>query len=148
MSPPASNRRPRRRWRQARPGARSTLPATPRVATPETPPEVAESTPPLRPARQAASPNDVATADVALRPRRTQPQRPSAPRGERGRLYRLTHPRLIIEVVDELRKVVWPSRQETRSLTTVVVIVSVTIGAFLGAVDWGFSRLLERVLLP
>ena len=147
MSPPASNRRSRRR-RQARPGARSTLPATPRVATPETTPEAAESVPPLRPARQVDPPTDVATAEVALRPRRTQPQRPSAPREERGRLYRLTHPRIIIEVVDELRKVVWPSRQETRSLTTVVVIVSVSIGAFLGAVDWGFSRLLERVLLP
>ena len=148
MSPPASNRRSRRRRRQARPGARSTLPATPRVATPETTPEGAERVPPPPPAQPAAPPTDVAAADVALRPRRTQPQRPSAPRRERGRLYQLTHPRLISEVTDELRKVVWPSRQETRSLTTVVVIVSVSIGAFLGAVDWGFSRLLERVLLP
>lgn len=147
MSPPASNRRSRRR-RQARPGARSTLPATPRVATPETTPEDAEGMPPPPAQQQIAPPTDVAAADVTLRPRRAQPQRPSAPREERGRLYRLTHPRLIIEVVDELRKVVWPSRQETRSLTTVVVIVSVSIGAFLGAVDWGFSRLLERVLLP
>ena len=100
-----------------------------------------------RPTRSIAEPEAVsADAGVALRPRRGP--RPSAQRGERGRLYRLTHPRIIGEIIDELRKVSWPSRHETRNLTTVVVIVTAAAAVYLGAIDIAFSRVLENVLLP
>ena len=86
----------------------------------------------------------------AVRPRRGTP-RPSAGAasggGTRGRLYRWTHPRLVTETVAELRKVVWPSRAETRSLTTVVIVIAVAVGVLLGSVDWIFNRLMENVLL-
>ncbi len=42
----------------------------------------------------------------------------------------------------ELRKVTWPTRQEARKLTTVVVIVVVITAIALGVVDYIFSRLI------
>ena len=97
------------------------------------------------PAGPTASPPSA----LPVRPQRAEPRPTTAPgRGrERGRLYRLTHPRLISEIISELRKVVWPSRQETRNLTTVVVIIAVAVGALLGGVDWVFNRVMENVLL-
>ena len=47
------------------------------------------------------------------------------------------------EVMGELKKVVWPTREETRRLTIMVIIVSITIGIFLGAVDMGFTRIVD-----
>jgi len=49
--------------------------------------------------------------------------------------------RLLGEVYSELRKVTWPSRQETTRLTTLVIVISAAIGALLGLIDIGFSRL-------
>lgn len=45
------------------------------------------------------------------------------------------------EVFSELRKVTWPSRQETVRLSLLVIALSAVMGAFLGLFDWGFSRL-------
>ena len=47
------------------------------------------------------------------------------------------------EVIAELRKAVWPTREETRRLTTMVIIVSITVGAVLGGFDYGFTRLVD-----
>ena len=46
------------------------------------------------------------------------------------------------ETSAELRKVTWPTRQEARHLTTVVVIVVAVMAIALGLVDYGFSRLI------
>jgi preprotein translocase subunit SecE len=40
------------------------------------------------------------------------------------------------DCVGELRKVVWPSRDDVISSTKVVIISTVIIALFLGAVDW------------
>ena len=50
------------------------------------------------------------------------------------------------EVVSELRRVVWPPREETTRLTIMVVAVAATVGVFLGLVDIGFSRLINVIL--
>jgi preprotein translocase subunit SecE len=50
------------------------------------------------------------------------------------------------EVISELRKVVWPTREETRRLTVLVIIVSVAVGLFLGAIDYGFTQLIGLFL--
>ena len=42
----------------------------------------------------------------------------------------------------ELRKVTWPTRQEARHLTTVVIIVVILMAIALGFVDFVFSRLI------
>jgi preprotein translocase subunit SecE len=50
------------------------------------------------------------------------------------------------EVISELRRVTWPSRQETTRLTLMVIAVSVAVGTFLGLVDLGFAQLFELIL--
>jgi preprotein translocase subunit SecE len=52
-----------------------------------------------------------------------------------------------MDIISELRKVVWPSRPDTVHLTVVVIIVSVAMGIFLGGVDMGFAWLVEHILL-
>lgn len=39
------------------------------------------------------------------------------------------------EVVAELKKVTWPSRDETMKLTAVVIALSVIVGVFVGGLD-------------
>jgi len=46
----------------------------------------------------------------------------------------------------ELRKVVWPTRDEATNLTTIVVVTILVMSIFFGAVDYLFSVLM-RVLL-
>ncbi len=46
------------------------------------------------------------------------------------------------ETSGELRKVTWPTRQEARRLTTVVVVVVTIMSALLGLFDFGFARLI------
>ena len=56
-------------------------------------------------------------------------------------------PRWIADIVSELRKVTWPSRQEVGYLTLVVVVVSLFFGAILGVADLGFNWLIENTVL-
>jgi len=51
------------------------------------------------------------------------------------------------EVRDELKKVVWPTRAETIRLTSVVILVSLLVGLFLGAVDFILTKLLNILIL-
>ena len=44
------------------------------------------------------------------------------------------------ETRDELKKVVWPSRQEVLRLTLVVIMVSLVVGLFLGGLDFVFVK--------
>ena len=55
--------------------------------------------------------------------------------------------RLPREVITELRRVTWPSREEAIRLTIMVIIVSGIVGLFLGAVDYVFNFLVTRFLL-
>jgi len=48
--------------------------------------------------------------------------------------------KMLGDVVAELRRVTWPSREETMRLTLMVLMVSTAIGVFLGLVDVGFAR--------
>lgn len=51
------------------------------------------------------------------------------------------------EAVEELRKAHWPTRQETIRLSMLVLIVCVVVGAILGAIDYGFTKLIGALLL-
>jgi len=55
--------------------------------------------------------------------------------------------RLIRETISELKKVVWLSRREVIYLTSLVLIVAVAIGLILGAIDYGFTRLISDFIL-
>lgn len=51
------------------------------------------------------------------------------------------------DIIAELRKVAWPTRQETIRLTLIVLGVCLAMGALLGAIDYGFSELMAKVFL-
>jgi len=51
----------------------------------------------------------------------------------------------IDNILSELRKVTWPSREETRNLTIVVIGISVTLGLFLGGIDLLFSSIYRAI---
>lgn len=46
----------------------------------------------------------------------------------------------------ELRKVVWPSREETINLTLIVLAVTIGMSAFLGIVDFVFAQAFELIV--
>lgn len=50
------------------------------------------------------------------------------------------------ETADELKKVVWPTRQEVIRLTLVVIAVSLIVGLFLGGLDFLFVKIIETVI--
>ena len=50
------------------------------------------------------------------------------------------------EAVAELRKVHWPTREQTRTLTLLVIGVSLALGLLLGATDLVFEKVFEAVL--
>jgi len=45
------------------------------------------------------------------------------------------------EVIAELRKAHWPTRQEALRLSILVLVVCAVVGAILGALDWAFTQL-------
>jgi len=50
------------------------------------------------------------------------------------------------EVRQELTKVAWPSKEELRDSTIVVIVLSVLLSAFIGVVDFGLSRVTTLIL--
>ena len=53
----------------------------------------------------------------------------------------------IAEVRDELKKVVWPTREEVIRLTGVVILVSLIVGLFLGGIDFLLTKLTEIIIV-
>jgi preprotein translocase subunit SecE len=51
------------------------------------------------------------------------------------------------EIINELKKVVWLSRREIVYLTALVLIVTIITGIILGALDFGFTELVDKVFL-
>ncbi|KPJ54402.1 preprotein translocase subunit SecE [candidate division TA06 bacterium DG_24] len=54
--------------------------------------------------------------------------------------------RFLKETRVEFSKVTWPTRDELRDSTGVVIFVSLLVAAFIGFVDFFFSRVVEFVL--
>jgi len=50
------------------------------------------------------------------------------------------------ETVGELRKVSWPTRQEALNLSLIVLAVVFSMGAFLGILDFLFTRTFALIL--
>ena len=51
------------------------------------------------------------------------------------------------EVRSELKRVSWPSRQETIKDTLIVIGFSLAVAAFLGGLDFLFTWLLEKFII-
>ncbi len=51
------------------------------------------------------------------------------------------------EIINELKKVVWLTKREAAYLTGLVLVITVIAGIFLGALDFGFTELVNRVFV-
>jgi preprotein translocase subunit SecE len=51
------------------------------------------------------------------------------------------------EVRLEMKKINWPTRQETLRYTLIVIGISVAVAAFLGSLDFIFTTLLTKFIL-
>ncbi|OLC39340.1 MAG: preprotein translocase subunit SecE [Candidatus Rokubacteria bacterium 13_1_40CM_4_69_5] len=68
-------------------------------------------------------------------------------RGEIGAVGFVSRVREFIrEALVEFRKVTWPSRQELVNSTAVVIVLTIVLALFLGGVDIGLARIVERIL--
>ena len=54
--------------------------------------------------------------------------------------------KFIKEVRNELKRVSWPSRDDVRESTTVVIVVVLVLAVFIGLVDWALSFLVSFLL--
>ena len=52
----------------------------------------------------------------------------------------------IKEVRLELEKVIWPKRKDVIRLTLIVFLISGIIGAYIGIIDYAFTKLLELII--
>lgn len=50
-------------------------------------------------------------------------------------------------VIAEMKKVAWPSRDEAIRLTAIVLTVTLAAALVMGALDWGFSKFADAVLI-
>lgn len=52
----------------------------------------------------------------------------------------------IKESKDELKKVVWPTKQELVRHTLIVIVISLVMAVFLGIFDFIFAEIVEKVI--
>jgi preprotein translocase subunit SecE len=85
----------------------------------------------------------------SFRPSGPRPQKKQAAAQEAAQRSFLDRfvPGGIKDVISELRKVSWPTREDTVRLTIAVITVSIIIGLLLGGVDLGFNWLVDETLL-
>lgn len=50
------------------------------------------------------------------------------------------------EVGDELKKVTWPKQNEVMRLTFIVIIISLLVGFYIGALDFIFTKTVEIII--
>ncbi|MDO8301872.1 MAG: preprotein translocase subunit SecE [Sedimentisphaerales bacterium] len=50
------------------------------------------------------------------------------------------------EIVDEMKRVSWPTRQETIKLTIIVVAISIVVAFYVGGLDFAFTNLLKLII--
>lgn len=54
--------------------------------------------------------------------------------------------RYLKEVRSEMSKVIWPTREQTMNLTSVVLAVMVAMSIFLGVLDYVFGGLIQLLI--
>ncbi|MBO5949675.1 MAG: preprotein translocase subunit SecE [Fibrobacteraceae bacterium] len=52
----------------------------------------------------------------------------------------------IKEVVQELKKVTWPTWEELKGSTLVVIIFSIIMGCYIAGLDFGLSWIIDKLL--
>jgi preprotein translocase subunit SecE len=79
--------------------------------------------------------------------RSPEKEKPQKPQGESA-LTRFSEgiSRYYRETRGELRRVTWPTREESQRLTGVVIAVTIAFALFLGALDFVFSTLVGALI--
>ena len=49
-------------------------------------------------------------------------------------------------VIEELKKVTWPTRQQVITMTGTVIVVSAVVGLYIGGLDYGFTQLMSIIV--
>ncbi len=49
--------------------------------------------------------------------------------------------------IEEVKKVTWPTKKETRQYTILVIIISLAVAIYLGGLDYIFNWLLELIII-
>ena len=75
-------------------------------------------------------------------PRSNRVQRPTTPTQRRGLV------RSFEDIFAELRKVIWPSAAELRTMTFVVIVTVIVVSIMLGLIDFVLSQSLVKVEFP
>jgi len=81
------------------------------------------------------------------RPQKKQQTAAQAEAARKRSLYDRVVPGFVRDIINELKKVTWPTREETTRLTIAVIFVSVAIGGMLGGVDIGFNWIVDHTIL-
>lgn len=76
---------------------------------------------------------------------KSRPDKGKISRGKAGQAKKSRFS-FVPDVIGELRKVTWPSRQETIRLSAMVLVVCVIMGLILGGLDYGFTQLAKVFL--
>ena len=71
-----------------------------------------------------------------------RPQSPMSP----GAMGRVNPVAFMQEVISELRKTVWPSREEVARLTAIVIVLAAVVGVFLGGLDRAFAEIFTQLI--
>jgi preprotein translocase subunit SecE len=77
---------------------------------------------------------------MATQTRGPAPER-AAKQSRPAKQGRTTPAKFVTEVRDELRKVVWPTRQELVTYTTVALVFILFMVGLVSVLDYGFTRL-------
>ena len=93
----------------------------------------------MSPSFKSLLPQRGGEAAVATKPARKE-TKPAAPVKKQNALVRYFR-----ETQSEIKKVVWPSRDELRNLTLVVCVVTIVAAIFLGAIDTIFEFLILSI---
>lgn len=64
---------------------------------------------------------------------------------DRPKIPNVAPAKFIKEVITELKKVTWPTRQETMKLTAVVIAISLIVAFFIGSLDALFVKITSLV---
>ena len=81
---------------------------------------------------------------MATQIRGTAPEKPARP-GRPAKPERTTPVLFLRQVIAELHKVIWPTRKELVTYTTVAVVFIVIMTAIVTSLDYGFTKLVFEV---
>jgi preprotein translocase subunit SecE len=77
---------------------------------------------------------------MATQTRGSAAKKPAKP-GRPAKADRTTPPLFVRQVVAELRKVIWPTRKELVTYTTVALVFILVMVAVVTSLDYGFTKL-------